>query len=275
MARAGFDLLQTEIRCRPLAWLLADPRILDKPELLGLLACDPGVSISVARASHAIRGETRDWPAFNAGTQGDFASFLLSGLGRLCRTVGYRGLILIMDEMEKWQDLNWKEQSQAGNLLGGLIWGATTELGKRGRHDHPPALTHSGRAGGFPFTTDKRNHVGIAIAMTPRGDDGPESLWVQYGLLEIVRLPELTEQRLAEYCAKLAPYYSLATGLPCPANGQLTPIARQAVNTWRRRGEHTTRSAVQATIAAFDAWRETATRAKNADHAAGDGVGIR
>jgi hypothetical protein len=253
---AAHLILQKEIGCKPLAWLLSDPDVATKPELVGLLTCDPSVTVAAARSRHRNGGGTRDWPAFNAGTQGDFASYLLSGLGRLCRYAGYRGLIIVMDEMEKWQNMNWKEQSQAGNLLGGLVWGATAEVGKRSRAHEPAAITHSLRGGGFPFTTPARNHVGVAIATTPRGAEGPEELWKEYGLLEIAYLPEMTDRLLSGYCGKIASHYAAAYGLTPPANGQLAPIAKQAVAAWKRRGELTTRSGVQAAITAFDAWRD-------------------
>jgi hypothetical protein len=256
LAWAGFQILHNETDCRPLSWLLSDPDVVNKPQLLGLLACDPGVYVPSARSCHELRGTPRDWPVFRAGTQGDFASYILSGLGRLSRSVGYEGLIIIMDEMEKWQDLNWNEQTQAGNLLGGLIWGATAGLGKRTKGHEPASIRHSGRCGGYPFTTAPRNHVGIAIAMTPRGDEGPESSWLRYGLLEMVELPHLTDERLAAYCLKLAPVYAAAVGLAPPANGQVQPIAKHAVALWKKHGQFTTRSGIQAAVEAFDAWRD-------------------
>jgi hypothetical protein len=173
--------LKKEVGCFPLAWLLSDPRLPDKPELIGLLEGDPNCPVSRARNCHACPPVSRSWPAFTASTQGDFASFVLSGIGRLARTLGYKGLIVIMDEMEKWYELDWAEQSRAGNLLGGLIWGATADEGRRGMHDHPDILCHSGRCGGYPFTTERRSHLGIAIAMTPRDEDESEKIWSFYG----------------------------------------------------------------------------------------------
>ena len=128
-AQADFERLKGELECPPLAWLLADPDLIDKPELLGLLACDPVASVADARKVHVLKLGAEIWPAFNASTQGDFASFLLSGLGRLSRCLDFKGFIVILDEMERWQDLNWTEQCQASNWLGGLIWGAVAEQG--------------------------------------------------------------------------------------------------------------------------------------------------
>jgi hypothetical protein len=100
------DWLEEQLGCFPLAWLLSDPKLLDKPELIGLLEGDPGYPVRRARDRHASPAIARIWPSFTAGTQGDFASFVLSGIGRLSRLLGYKGLVVIMDEMEKWYELN-------------------------------------------------------------------------------------------------------------------------------------------------------------------------
>jgi hypothetical protein len=259
-ARENFAGLRDELGCEPLAWLLSDPDLPQNDLLLGLLACEPGISAAAARNKHALPAEPRVWPAFNAGTQGDFASYLLSGLGRLSRCLDYKGFIIILDEMEKWQDLNWKEQSRAGNLLGGLIWGASAEEGRRGAADEPRPLGHSGRCGGYPFTTPKRCHVGIAIAMTPRGPDGPESDWSQYGLLEIADLPTISERGLLEYGRRIAPRFATAYGLEAPAGDDLRRILEEARSNWVERVDFTTRWGVQAVIAALDAWRDRLPR---------------
>jgi len=198
------------------------------------------------------------WPAFTAGTQGDFASFLLSGIGRLARLLGHKGLIVIMDEMEKWNRMNWNEQCRAGNLLGGLIWGATAESGIREKYDNPKILTHSGRCGGYPFTTLGRNHVGVAIAMTPREHESPEKLWAQYGPILVGEVPPFTESRLVEYCRLVLPVVAEAYGLSSPTEEELDEIISQARQTWRKSGNMTTRSGVQSVIAAFDSWRDWA-----------------
>jgi hypothetical protein len=269
-ACAAMRLLRSELECKPLAWILADRHLLSKQELFSLLAGENGVPPGSARRSHAIPGDPNDWPAFSAGTQGDFASYLLSGIGCLTRFLGFRGLIVILDEMEKWQDLNWKAQSRAGNLLGGLIWATSAEEGSRwcrtdrlqprrqveyrSRHcDHPDLLKHSARCGGYPFTTGKRCALGLAIAMTPRGDDGPESTWSQYGLLEIVDLPAFTKTHIHSYMNRIFPAYMKAYGL----NGELTiNMLDQAVVAWRQRGDGSTRTAIQATVSILDEWRD-------------------
>lgn len=250
--------LMKHLECSPLAWLFSDPLFLHKDSLLGLLECDPNVPIGVARKSHAFPPDPRQWPAFTAGTQGDFASYLLSGIGRLARLLGYKGLLIIMDEMEKWNQLNWDEQCRAGNLLGGLIWGATAEEGRRGKHDNPRILKHSGRCNGYPFTTTNRNYVGVAIAMTPREHENPERLWSQYGPILIGEVPPLTERRLIRYCQLVMPVVAEAYGLSPPTDVELEEIASEASRAWRMHGDMTTRSGVQAAIAAFDNWRDWA-----------------
>ncbi len=248
--------LEAQIGCSPLAWLLSDPQVLAKPELLGLLEADSNYPISRARWRHAMTPVPRTWPAFTAGTQGDFASFVLSGIGRIARMLGYKGLIIIMDEMEKWHELNWAQQLQAGNLLGGLIWGATAEEGDRGMYDHPSSINHSNRCGGYPFTTEKRCHTGIAIAMTPREYDVSDQLWTSYGPILQAEVPTLSERKLVEYCGRVVPIFAEAFGVGEPQPEELKKIAAEAVGIWRTHGELNTRYGVQAAIAAFDHWRD-------------------
>ena len=253
-------LLEIKTQCRPLAWLLSDPKLVEKPLLLGLLGCAPGIQVGQARRSHILDGQSRDWPAFSAGTQGDFGSYLLSGIGRLSRFLGFKGLILILDEVEKWQDLNWRAQSSAGNLLGGLIWASTAELGGRNckkaalRCDHSRALTHSARCHGYPFSTPDRCHLGVAIAMTPRGDDGPEKLWSEYGLLEIADLPPFTVTHLETYARKVFPAYCRAYGIEAAIP---TAFPASVIKSWRLRGDGSTRTAVQSVLSVLDDWRQS------------------
>lgn len=265
---AANRILLSELQCKPLAWILSDPNLPEKSDLLGLLASEPGASVSKGRRTHMTPASTGDWPSFNAGTQGDFASYLLSGIGRLTRFLRFNGLILILDEMEKWQDLNWQAQTRAGNLLGGLIWGSSAEEGSRwcwtdrldsrwrddGDCDHVDILEHSRRCGGYPFTTAKRCSLGLAIAMTPRGDEGPEATWSNYGLLEIVDLPAFSREHLHAYMRRIFPAYLAAYAL----TGELTSeMLNQAVAAWYGRGDVSTRTAIQATLSVLDAWKDT------------------
>ncbi|GEM_PF-4648774 len=93
--------LKGKMGCFPLAWLLSDPNIMRKPHLLGILECDPNFPARWARTYHVNPAPPRHWPAFNAGTQGDFASFVLSGIGRLARLLGFKGLLVILD---RWRN---------------------------------------------------------------------------------------------------------------------------------------------------------------------------
>jgi hypothetical protein len=246
--------LATHLDCPPLEWLLSDPFMLDKPELIGLFEGDPNYPASRARERHRIPIPAQIWPAFNVGSQGDFGSFLLSGIGRLSRLLGYKGFLIIMDEMEKWHELNWHEQMRAGNLLGGLVWAATARHGRRGKDDHPNNLTHSIRCGGYPFSTSRRCHIGLAVAMTPRGDES-EHIWAEFGPVLVGSVPRLNPQMLSEYSRRVLPYFADAYGLKTPTDDGLQSITDQALHTWTMEGDLNTRSGVQAVIAAFDRWR--------------------
>jgi hypothetical protein len=248
--------LEAKVNSYPLDWLLSDPDLLQKPELVGLFAADPQYPASRARANHCTLADSTIWPAFTAGTQGDFASYLISGIGRISRMLGHQGLVVIMDEMEKWHELNWAQQVQAGNLLGGLIWASTAETGKRRPEDQPVELIHSGRGGGFPFTTNNRCHVGIAIAMTPRDDYDDSQLWSHFGPVLYAEVPTLTAKKLEDYCTRVMPLIAEAYGLREPTSEELKDISEEAIAIWRTHEEWNTRYGVQAAIAAFDHWRD-------------------
>ncbi len=259
VANEARRMLRKEVQCGPLAWLLSGLISKEIPELVGLLGCDPSSSASRAGRLHILGRQPRDWPTFSAGTQGDFGSHVLSGIGRLARFLGYRGLILILDEMEKWQDLDWHAQSRAGNLLGGLIWSAGAESGNRQcknfqRCAHTRSLTHSARCGGYPFSTEDRCYLGVAIAMTPRGDAGPEHQWSDYGLLEFADLPDFTPRLLETYIQKVFPSY-------CRAYEIQTEMPREiivrSVRKWGELGDGSTRTAIQSVMSTLDEWRES------------------
>lgn len=253
-----FEWLKSQSGCEPIAWLFSDALLLEKPKLLGLLAADPQCRISESRTVHSLQFGNRIWPAFTAGTQGDFASYVLSGISLLGKRLGFKGLILIMDEMEKWENLNWSAQIQAGNLLGGLIWGATNSGDRRRTYSYPGNLLHSNRCGGYPFSTEKRCHLGLAIAMTPRSDgNSPEAAWHEYGTILDVNLPQLTVNSLKSYVKKLAVLYAEAYGLQPPDEVTLAAITGDAIRLWQEGYERNTRSAVQSTIAALEHWRDS------------------
>lgn len=258
--------LSERLGCRPLAWLFSDPNFKDKEELIGLFTGSPVRTTASARREHILRGGASEWPTFSYGTQGDVASYLLSGIGRLCILLGFKGLVLILDEMERWQDLDWNAQTRAGNLLGGLIWAATSPEHKRrcltwerdqvnylgSRYcDHTDVLVHSGWNRGYPFTTRERCHLGIALAMTPRGPDGPEHQWQQYGELATVDLPEFNEYSLAEFYERIVPWfrraYELVPAIPNEVFGA-------ALNAWRGQTLQSARSGVTTVLDALYSW---------------------
>jgi hypothetical protein len=266
VARLQRHYLVQELECTPLGWIFADPMLPDKEQLIDLLACDPQEPVPRTRERHALFDKdspvSTQWPAFSAGTQGDFGSYFLSGVGRLCRLLGYKGLVVLLDEMEKWENLNWKEQSRAGNLLGGLLWAASARDAEREcAHDrmtcsHPTELEHSARGGGHPFTTSSPCYLGVGIALTPRGDEGPEADWAVFGEFETIDLPEFTPAGLQEYFHKIYPLYCRGYGLN---GGNPAELVRQALSTWLRNPDRSTRMGVLAVMSVLDAWRESIT----------------
>jgi len=254
--------LRTHLDCRPLAWLFSDPMLPQKQPLMSLLAGDRSCwREAECRKAHCLPGKPRDWPALSASNQGDYVCYLLSGLGRTAKLLGDKGLVLMFDEMEKWQNLSWIGQSRASNLVGGLIWGATEVEGRRERGDwgmpnnnEPEPLEHSLRGGGFPFTTKHRSHVGLLFALTPRGESGPEEYWKRFGPIEFLELREFTAGQFRQYLAGVASHYSAAYALP---EADLGELYQRASGRWRAIGDGTTRSAVRSVIETLDEWRRS------------------
>lgn len=251
------EWLEKQLECEPLAWLLSFNQFARSDQFVGLLAGDPQYRADSVRQRHTLESLPRIWPMFSAATQGDFGCYLLSGIGRLSRLMGMKGLIIVMDEMEKWQDLNWKEQTQAGNLLGGLIWGATESKSRSRRDSYPGNLVHSKRCGGYPFTTSSRNHIGLAIAMTPRSEEeDPVGEWERFGTILDVDLPRLSIDKLKKYVRRLVPVYCDAYGTTQPEAAEIGAIIGESIASWQQEGEMTNRAAVQSAVASLHRWRD-------------------
>ena len=258
--------LLTRLECEPISWLFSDPECASKEELIGLFAGRPVATARSGRQQHILGGGAREWPTFSYGTQGDIASYLLSGLGRFALLLRLKGLVIILDEMERWQDLDWTAQTRAGNLLGGLIWAATSPEGKRrcvvgesrfadrmyGRScDHATILGHSGWAGGYPFTTRHRCFLGVAVAMTPRGFEGPGMRWKEYGDIQVVDLPQFNQRSLRGFFETIVPWFKKAYGVTADVP---TQVFTEAMNGWRSQGVHSARSGVTAVLDALYSW---------------------
>ncbi|HVC98416.1 MAG TPA: BREX system ATP-binding domain-containing protein [Pirellulales bacterium] len=254
---AQFIELARLIGCPPLAWLLCDPDFARKPPLQALLNGDLGSRVGCARQSHCRPDIGKAlWPGFYARNQGDFGVYVLSGLSRLARAMGYRGLVVILDEAEKYFDLTRIDEVYGTSFLGGLVWAALARAGRRTRVDEPTGLVHSYIQGGYPFTTEEPAHLGVAIAMTPGHNQSASSMFRRFGQLLMTEVLPLSEDRLVEYCRLVMPIYSSAYGVMPPLEGGLGLIAVEAIQLWKKHGDFNTRSGVQATIAAFDHWRD-------------------
>ena len=118
---------------------------------------------------------------------------------------------------------------------------------------HSKVLEHSGRCGGYPFTTPDRCFVGVAVAMTPRGDNGPEDDWSHYGVLEVIDLLPFDSGSLTDYFRRLAPLYQQAYSLSAQIPHELVS---KALRRWQSAGDESARSATRAVIETLDEWRE-------------------
>lgn len=253
-----FSWLEGRIECSYLAWMLAARNLRQTRELMEALKGAP-IPLSKLRAAHPLPNEPGRWQYFKFGTQGDVGSYLISGVAKLVTFLGFSGLIMALDEMEKWQDLDWKNQDRASNLLGGLIWGASEPEGNREctyrasewACPHTPLMNHSAFNRGCPFSTTSRCHLGVLIAMTPRGEEAPEHVWQNYGKLEIIDLPSYTLASFYNHFAKITAIFEQAYELEVPTD----EVLAEAESAWRGSSDRSARSGSLAITEALENWR--------------------
>jgi len=253
-----FNWLESRIECSYLAWMLAARNLRQTSELMEALKGAP-IPLSKLRASHPLPNEPGRWQYFKFGTQGDVGSYLISGVSKLVTFLGFGGLIMALDEMEKWQDLDWKNQDRASNLLGGLIWGATEAEGNRectyGAREwvcsHTQTMNHSAFNRGCPFSTTSRCNLGVLIAMTPRGEEAPEHVWQTYGKLKIIDLPIYTLASFFNHFAKITAIFEQAYEVEVPTD----EVLAEAESTWRGSSDRSARSGSLAITEALENWR--------------------
>ena len=90
--------------------------------------------------------------------------------------------------------------------------------------------------------------------MTPRGDEGPESSWSNYGTIEILDLPHVTTSLLDAYVRRVFPAYCLAYSIEHTMPAELPA---KAIQQWRLAGDGSMRSAVQSVLFVMENWRRT------------------
>jgi hypothetical protein len=251
-----FRWLEKKLQCEQISWMLADRELSNKPTLVKAFSGAP-ISSSLIRQQHILGNHPPGWIYFKYGTQGDLGSFLLSGISRLMKNIGFSGLILALDEMERWQDLNWQNQERAGNLLGGLIWSASASPGVRQCLynfrwfcNHSSRMCHSNYRRGSQFTTADPCNLGVVIAMTPRGLISPELVWQEYGELSVMDLPKYSAESFRAYFEKVKYIYKLAYDINVPEE-----CVRSSEKVWRMSGDLSPRSAGIAIIEKIEEWR--------------------
>lgn len=253
-----YNWLEKRIECSYLAWILAAKNLRQTREFMEALKGVP-IPLSKLRAAHPLPNEPGRWQYFKFGTQGDVGSYLISGVAKLVNLLGFSGLIMALDEMEKWQDLDWKNQDRASNLLGGLIWGATASEGNRectyrGNGwdcSHSQLMNHSAFNRGCRFSTPSPCHLGVLIAMTPRGKEAPEYAWQNYGELKIIDLPSYTLASFFNHFAKITTIFEQAYELVVP----IDEVQAEAEAIWRGSSDRSARSGSLAITEALENWR--------------------
>lgn len=154
--------------------------------------------------------------------------YLLSGVARLAREVGYAGLVLLIDEAEFYGLLSPKNREFARDLFKAWCWAA---MGPGGQHDDQPRLPFAEDelgVGGYGVQRDLPARFSdapglyVVFAMTPSGDGVdalrgalPQSCISQLSALEPVDYTELA-RRVCDFYASARPDWSLPEALVGP-----------------------------------------------------------
>ncbi len=125
-----FEWLKSQFGCEPIAWLFSDANLLDKPKLLGLLAADPNAESQKAEQSIVFNVAIESGQPLQRGRRGfRFLRIIRNQPSR--KATGLQGIDLDYGRNGKVGEPKLSAQIKAGNLLGGLIWGATNAGDRR------------------------------------------------------------------------------------------------------------------------------------------------
>ncbi|QEF97860.1 hypothetical protein Mal15_19060 [Stieleria maiorica] len=200
--------LRSIIGCDPLVWLLTQykrkVKVPPVSQKMAILLSGTDMKNRELEQLFAPRKSKSDfkWPSMNQHDQADLISYLISGISRLFRSLGFSGLVLALEHDRIFSDgrkeIKRKEpdptkrrrkttefERDMRTCFGALIWAAVapddirkcagTRDGKISRTKccHGELLKHTGGPNSttaYPFTTTKRCHLGVLYSTTPKNE---------------------------------------------------------------------------------------------------------
>ncbi len=139
---------------------------------------------------------------YDYGQAADLYCYILTGLSYAARKLGFKGLVVLIDEAESIYSINYAEQIKANNFIKGLLCAA----GKKDYKDD--SLLHSRIDRSFPYCYIYPNYLFVVFAMTARFEDYDEPDW--YREIRKIELSPIDENDMQEIYNKLKEIYKIA-----------------------------------------------------------------
>lgn len=139
---------------------------------------------------------------YDSAYAADLYCYILTGLSYLAHEIGYKGLVILIDEGESIYMVDPKENLKANNFLRGLI------LSSLSRGEQENKLIHSLKRKFYPYSFAEKNYLYTVLAMTQRleGEDQPD--WMKVSSL--IELTYFDEEDMQAMFDKLLQIYKSA-----------------------------------------------------------------
>lgn len=109
---------------------------------------------------------------YDSGYAADLYCYILTGLSYMAKSIGFKGLVLLIDEGESIYMVNRYENEKANNFIKGLI------LASSGNFKDSDLLFHSYKRRTYPYSYREKSFLYTIFAMTPRIEDIDPPAWL-------------------------------------------------------------------------------------------------
>jgi len=143
---------------------------------------------------------------YDSGYAADLYCYILSGLSYMAKSIGFKGLVLLIDEGESIYMVNKYENEKANNFLKGLF------LASSGNFKDSDLLFHSYKRRVYPYSYREKNYLYTIFAMTPRSEDIDSPEWlsaasiIELSPLDINDMQNLYNRLLEIYKKAYSPF---------------------------------------------------------------------
>lgn len=140
---------------------------------------------------------------YDSAYAADLYCYILTGLSNLARALGFKGLIILIDEAESMNNIEFSEREKADNLIKGLLFACTN------KDYRDKELFHSTmRRYAFPYCFAFPSYLFVILAMTPRFEDYDEPDW--YTKVQKIELSSIDESDMQDIYESIVQVYKIA-----------------------------------------------------------------